>query len=358
MPKKNKNLRRKFWKQIRPLRHLTVHLTLQAMSYCIIVFGPRWARRLCARFALLAIRFFPSERRKILRNLERAYGDELTERQREQVFKAMVRNLGMMAAEAAFAATGREDKIACNIRVDGGEQYSEIPEDQGMLFITAHYGLWELIPKMLLPLNPSPAAVVAREISNPFFEKTLNETRKRLGVSILTRGKSGREYIRFLRKGGSLAVMGDIDTKKGDGLFVEFFGRPAWTQRGIARLAKSGRAVVYVGFIERDLENPDHHIIKFGPEIRLPETEDPVEWEEQLTQAYTNEIERAVRRRPDQWMWMHRRWRTQPADPEEWLKQWDEKELLNKEPYPPADARLLKNRSCNGKNHCEPDGNG
>jgi Kdo2-lipid IVA lauroyltransferase/acyltransferase len=343
MPKKRTSLRRKFWKKARPLRHLTVHLTLKVVSYCIIVLGPRLARRVCSRLALLAIRLFPSERRKILKNIEFAYADELSEAQREKIFKAMVRNLGMMAADSAFLATGREDKIACHIRVENGELYRNKPEDKGLLFITAHYGLWELMPKVLKPYNPSPAAVVAREIANPYFEATLNDTRKRIGVNILTRGKSGREYIRFLRKGGSLAVMGDIDTRKGDGLFVEFFGQPAWTQRGIARLAKTGRSLVYVGFIERDLDNPDQHVVRFGPEIPLPDSSDRVEWEEQLTQAYTHEIERAVRRRPDQWMWMHRRWRTQPDDPQAWRKEWEAKGLAGKAPRPEPDPRLFEN---------------
>ncbi|MFW6303390.1 MAG: lysophospholipid acyltransferase family protein [Candidatus Sumerlaeota bacterium] len=335
-------LRRSLRKITRPLRHRVVYWTVALMSRSLVLLGLDRARRFGAALALGGMRLFPGERRKILKNIEMAYRDELDAEKREQLYKASVRNLGMMAAEGAFIATGRDADIFANIRVEGEDTLSRIPADCGLLFVTAHYGLWETMPRALLPHTDMACAVVAREIENPHFEKVLNEARRRNGVTILTRGRSGREYIRFLRQGNGLAVLGDIDTRKGDGLFVEFFGRPAWTQRGIARLAKSGKAMLAVGFIERDLDDPSRHTVKFGPLVEWPETRNRQEWEERLTQAYTHEIERAVRRRPDQWMWMHRRWRHQPDDPKQWRKAWEAKGLAGKAPHPAPDPRIFR----------------
>jgi KDO2-lipid IV(A) lauroyltransferase len=344
MNSRRKKTGRTLWKKLRPLRHRFVYVMTRVLSHAVCLLGISRARRFCAWLALFGMKMFPSERQKILNNLEMAYTKELSETQRKQLFRAIIRNLGMMAAEAAFISTGKADKVMKNIRIEGIEAFDQIPDGEGLVFITAHYGLWEMMPRTLIPHLKHPCAVVARELHNPYFEKVLLRTRKESGIQqVMTRGKSGREYIRFLREGGYLAVLGDIDTKRGDGLFVEFYERPAWTQRGIARLIKMGRAHAMVGFIERDLDDPACHTVRVGPLIEQPQTDDPREWEARVSQAYTNAIEEAVRRRPDQWMWMHRRWRTEPENPEAWKEEWEAKGLFAQADRPQPDPRIFRN---------------
>ena len=95
-------------------------------------------------------------------------------------------------------------------------------------------------------------------------------------------------------------------------MFVDFFGRPAWTQTGIARLAYLGRANILPVFIQRDPLDPAKHVVVIESALPEPEGVTAEEYVARMTQAFTKAIEKAIRERPDQWMWMHRRWRRQP----------------------------------------------
>ncbi len=275
------------------------------------------ARRTGSALGSLGFFLFRKERCKILNNLALAYGDEMPEAERQALAKRIFRNVGRGVAALAYASSGREGTILSRCRVDGLEHVLEVLETgRGVLLLTAHVGLWELNSGILSAVLPCESGVVARELNNPHFERMILEMRRRLGVRVFSRGKTGRDYVRFLRKGNCLAIMGDIDTRKGDGIFVDFFGRPAWTQSGIARLARIGRARVVPCFLTPAPDDPDGHVLEILPPIPEPEEADEGEWIEAMTRAFTAEIERAVRKRPDQWMWMHRRWRHQPEDME------------------------------------------
>jgi Kdo2-lipid IVA lauroyltransferase/acyltransferase len=96
-------------------------------------------------------------------------------------------------------------------------------------------------------------------------------------------------------------------------MFVDFFGRAAWTQTGIARLAQMGRAKILTGFIARDPDNPANHVLRLNPPLPEPSKGAEDDWIAETTRAFTAQIEENVRARPGQWMWMHRRWRHRPA---------------------------------------------
>ncbi|HSM12604.1 MAG TPA: lysophospholipid acyltransferase family protein, partial [Thermoanaerobaculia bacterium] len=138
-------------------------------------------------------------------------------------------------------------------------------------------------------------------------QASLLDLRGRFGTRTIVRGRPGaaRDLLRTLRSGGALGMLIDQDTRV-EGVFVEFFGRPAWTPVGAAEIAQKLGAAVHPTFIERC---PDgRHRARIEPALGLPA--DPVA----ATQAMTDRIEQQIRRVPEQWVWMHRRWRRRPED--------------------------------------------
>lgn len=175
-----------------------------------------------------------------------------------------------------------------------------------MLILTGHCGNWELLAA-LLSAHGLPLSVVAREIDEPGLQTMLLDLRARFGSRTIVRGTPGaaRALLATLRGGGALGMLIDQDTKV-EGVFVPFFGRLAWTPVGAAELATRFGAVVLPTFIERE---PDgRHRGRIHPEMALPA--DPTAATAKMTAA----IEAQIRARPEQWVWLHRRWRRRPKE--------------------------------------------
>jgi KDO2-lipid IV(A) lauroyltransferase len=204
---------------------------------------------------------------------------------------------------------GERDGIELDRRVAlEGWEHVEAGRGAGrpVLILTGHCGNWELLAATLNRRGLG-MAVVARELDDPLQQESLLRFRARFGTRTIVRGRPGaaRELLRAVRTGGGLGMLIDQDTRV-EGVFVDFFGRPAWTPIGAADLALRFRATVLPTFIER---RPDgDHRATIHPPLDLPA--DPAA----ATQAMTATIEAQVRRVPGQWVWMHRRWRRQPPD--------------------------------------------
>jgi KDO2-lipid IV(A) lauroyltransferase len=308
---------RKTWKRAvkRSRRNLVYLLTILARR-AIVCLPLRWARGVGACVGVAAFPLVRKERRRTLENLKLAYGGEMSEGERRRLGREVFRNAGRSAVEAAFLSTGEGGNILTDTRVEGLEHIQGVLESgRGVLAVTAHFGNWELVLAVSALRFPCEVGAVARDLSNPGLNRLVTDLRERCGAQVFTRGQSGRDYVRFLRGGNVLGILGDIDTSKGEGLFVDFFGRPAWTQSGIARLARVACARIVPAFIFRDREDPALQVYRIEPPLEEPPEGLPEEeWIRATTQAFTKAIENAVRERPDLWMWMHRRWRRQPGE--------------------------------------------
>jgi KDO2-lipid IV(A) lauroyltransferase len=175
---------------------------------------------------------------------------------------------------------------------------------KALLLFTGHCGNWELLGAAV-NCRGLGMAVVARPLDEPIQQRLLTGLRERFGTPSIARGSEGaaRQLLATLRRGGALGMLIDQDTKI-DGVWVPFFGHPAFTPVGAAKIALRQNTAVIPIFIER-LEN-GRHIVSLQPALDLPD--DPTE----ATALMTAKIEEQVRRRPEQWVWMHRRWRRQP----------------------------------------------
>jgi KDO2-lipid IV(A) lauroyltransferase len=157
-----------------------------------------------------------------------------------------------------------------------------------------------------------PIAVVHRPRDNPLFDELAAGLRAETGAELLARGSAARAALRALRDGKVVAMPLDQNASRREGVFVPFFGRPACTRDGPARIAmKTGAPVVPV-FIERIGESMRHRVRVCPPLELVPEGDDPQAALVENVARMTGAIEVAIRRAPDQWIWTHRRWKTRP----------------------------------------------
>lgn len=208
---------------------------------------------------------------------------------------------------------GREGVLPL-VEVEGREHVeAALAAGRGALLVTAHIGNWEL-HGLAHGWLFGPIGVIARPLDNPALDERLCALRTRGGNLVISKRKALASVLRLLREGRGVAVLIDQNVQEKDGIFVDFFGKPAATTTAAAALAlKTGCALV-----------PTHTLL--GPDGRYRLVYDPpLEWQPggdrradiaAITQQLTTVIERWVREAPEQWLWMHRRWKTQPAGTE------------------------------------------
>lgn len=178
----------------------------------------------------------------------------------------------------------------------------------GVLVLSAHFGHWELIAMMQGHLG-MPMGLIARPLDNPYLERLLAELRGRSGNHVIHKRNAVRRSLRVLREGGGVAIVIDQDARD-DGVFVPFFGRLASTTPTAALLAlRSGAAIVPAFSV---LQDDGSYRIVYERELPVAARGDRQSDVVRLTADCTAIVERWIRRHPEMWLWMHRRWKTRP----------------------------------------------
>jgi KDO2-lipid IV(A) lauroyltransferase len=198
------------------------------------------------------------------------------------------------------------------IRTEGLEHYlAAQARGKGVLIVTGHLGAWEL-SSFYHSLMGHPMGMVIRRLDNRRLDDYVNAIRCLHGNRVLHKDDFGRGLLTAMRAGQTVGILMDTNMTPPQGEFVKFFGRPACTATGLAHVARKTGAAVLPGFM---LWEPGErkYVLHFGPEIEIPHTE--VAQADILagTQLCTEAIEGWIRRYPDQWLWIHRRWKTRPA---------------------------------------------
>jgi len=255
-------------------------------------------------FGRLAWSLAGRDRQRALSHLAIAFPD-LDSDQRRGLGRASFAHFGAMLGETLWLAERGSEEIERRVELRGWEEIEAArAARRPILVLTGHCGNWELLAAAL-NVRGLRMAVVARELQDPGFQRALLDFRARFGSKTILRGAAGaaRDLLATLRSGGALGMLIDQDTNI-DGVWVDFFGRPAWTPVGAADIARRFTAAVLPAFIER---LPDgSHRATIQPALDLPQ--DPIA----ATQRMSDAIEAQIRRVPEQWVWMHRRWRRQP----------------------------------------------
>jgi len=257
-----------------------------------------------------ALRLMVRERRRIRTHLKMAFPD-LQARQRDAVMYGCSRHFGLMAAEVARLWHVGPEPVEEFCEIDGLDHMRDaLGEGRGVMFVTAHCGNWELLSARL-PVAGVPLISVVRELDDARVDHLVTTSRTRFGTEIFPRGPAaGRHIARALAKNKVVGLLIDQDIRDVPGVFVPFFGRPAWTPSGAAMLAIRRGCPVIPGFIHR---RPDGtHAAEIHPPLTMPRDGTLEDRIQELTAAATAAIERQIRAYPEQWVWMHRRWRRQP----------------------------------------------
>ena len=248
-----------------------------------------------------------------LENLARAFprrGKEDIARIAQKVFE----NLGRSVAEFVHIASHPPDSIKRMLNkwvIIEGQDYvnNAIMNNKGLIYLGAHFGNWELLGQVL-STNKCAFNVIARPIDNHRLNRIIISLRSVLGAKVLSKKGVLRDTLRVLKKGGAVGILLDQNSSKEEGVFVDYFGQPAATNKGLALIAmKSGASVIPV-FIVR--EDTYRHRVFYLPEIEIKRTDNLESDVLTYTQEFTSIIESFVRDHPEQWFWMHRRWKTKP----------------------------------------------
>ncbi len=292
----------------RRLRSRLFEISFPVASRLIALLPWRWALALGRRLGALAWLLSRRDRGRTLEHLARAF-PELGPARREALGRACFEHHTMNLVETLHALGRRPEEILERIEVAGWERVEEPLRAGRTLFVlTAHCGSWELLGAVFTGRG-IPLTGVVRDL-DPGAEKTMRRIRRHYGTRTIVRGSPGavRELLRVFRSGGVLAMLNDQDVRV-DGVWVPFFGRLAHTPTGAAEIALRRRAVVVPIFMER-LEDGRHRM-RCQPALELPDDVTGA------TAMMTAAIEAQVRRRPEQWVWMHRRWRRRPPGEEQ-----------------------------------------
>jgi KDO2-lipid IV(A) lauroyltransferase len=270
----------------------------------------RAARFVGATFASAAYAFRAPLRDAAMFNLKLAYPDWSDEKRSAGV-RGMIRQVGWMAGEFSQFPRYTAQNIRNIVEIDGEENFSDAQSrGKGVLFLTGHMSAWEL-SSFTHALYGHPLHFLVRPISNCRVDALINGYRCLSGNQPIDKNKSARAILKVLTSGGTVGILADHNTSLEEGVFANFFGIPASTTSGLARLALRTDAAVLPGFIHWD-EARHKYILRFERAISLVRTGDEEADVRTNTQLFACEIEKYVRAHPDQWLWVHKRWKTRP----------------------------------------------
>ena len=286
-----------------------MYLGFQGLCALVRPLPLRLARALGRTAGRLAYALLRGQRRLVLAHLELAFGSTVTRAQRTRIARGVFSNLGQNAMEWMVLPRLSSRALQQLIASAGVEHLRHVlQQGRGAIMVTAHFGDWELISPYLRTLGFE-GGVVARRLRYPEYERFLHSLRGARGIQTLTRG-SLKEVATLLRANQLVGMLPDQDIDSLEGVFVNFFGRPAHTPVGPAALSLMTGAPIVPCFMIR--QGPTFQLV-IDPPIPMPQTSDRAAALTQLTQAWSGIVERYIRQYPDQWVWMHRRWKTQPA---------------------------------------------
>lgn len=289
------------------LRYLAVRLVLAFLQVL------PWSTARQAARVLGGLGFLLDRRRRkahALTNIRRAF-PSLRHAEAVRMLRRVYRNMAQELVDSL--------KFLCIAGRPGCEQYLEtvgfdrlrqVRGDTGFIFVTGHFGPWEVLGAAL-PALGYPVWSLARELRNPFLGRYVRRMREATDQHLLPKHGAMRQTIRLLRQGSNVGFLIDQDARK-DGIFVDFFGRPASTTPGPAKLAiRTGAPVAFL--YARPIPGQTRFRIVLH-DVVFPRQGGNVQAEtRRMTQRLTADLEEIVRRAPEEWLWTHKRWKTYPG---------------------------------------------
>jgi Kdo2-lipid IVA lauroyltransferase/acyltransferase len=249
-------------------------------------------------------------RRVGMRNLELAF-PEKSAHARRQIVRHVFTSLGRQFAEVCLFPRYTRENVSRTVTYDGYENFDHASQrGKGVLFLTGHVGGWEL-SAFAHSLYGHPLHFVMRPLDNPYLDDLVRRYRTMHGNTPILKDDPARELLRAMKAGATVGILIDTNMTPPEGVFVDFFGIPACTASGLARIALRTDAAVVPGFTIWDPVLRKYRL-RFDPPVTLIRTGNNDADIIANTALFTKVIEDVVRRYPDQWLWVHRRWKTRP----------------------------------------------
>lgn len=245
------------------------------------------------------------------RNLRLAF-PELGPRERRRLLRGCFQNLGRLLGVFSQFSSARPETLRRLIDCEGLEHLETAQRSgRGAILFTGHVGAWEL-SSFALSLFAHPLSFLVRRIDNSKIETLIDRARTRLGNRTIDKTSAAREMLQILQGGGPLGILVDLNTLDREGIFVDFFGVPASTTFMLAKLALRTGADVLPVFAPWNKQR-GRFLLKIDAPLVIDRTGNEEEDVRRLTQSFTSVVENYVRRYPNQWLWIHRRWKTRPT---------------------------------------------
>lgn len=281
----------------------------------VVLTGFQWIplllrRRLFTALAALFYHIVPRQRMIALHNLRSAF-PEKTDEEIVKIARGVYRTMGTVAAEFFDIPKLTPENVREIVETQGLENCEQaLAKGKGVLLFSAHFGNWEL-EAAAVALLVKPAVVIYRALDSPLLENLVLRVRSASGNKPLRKENAMLSMFRTLKKNGMLGILIDQNVDWYEGVFVDYFGRPACTTSGLALLALLSGAPVLPVYLVRLPDGRYRLVIE--PEVEVIDTGDRDADVIVNTQRFTKVIENTVRKYPDQWLWVHQRWKTQPC---------------------------------------------
>jgi KDO2-lipid IV(A) lauroyltransferase len=287
------------------MRHRVEYLLVRALIAVVRVTPDVFVRAGGTALGLMFYAVDGAHRRIAQRNLATAFPARPAA-ERRAIARGAFAHFGRLAFELLKFATLSPQRMLARMEFDGEERSrSAYAQGKGVLFITGHFGFWEL-QAMVHALRAQPVTILARALDNPHLDRLLEQIRERTGNTVVYRRETIRRVMRTLQAGQGVAVLIDQHIMSRDAIYVDFFDRPAATTSAVAALAlRTGAPVVPVFALPLG-RGRYRMVYEHAVEPPGPDSSDPVR---EFTQRCTDVLEMYVRRHPELWLWMHRRWR-------------------------------------------------
>jgi KDO2-lipid IV(A) lauroyltransferase len=297
----------------KPLKDCLVYVAIRLAAMLFGMFPIDVNLRTARWMGSVWFRVMRRHRERAFEHLRLAYGSALTDEQARDLALKSMQQMTMMAVEVLFVPRLiNEWTWPRYVRLKGVERAIDVLlRRQGVILVTGHYGNWELVGFMLATLG-FPLTAVMRPLDNSYLNRFLMDVRARRGLRLLYKKGASASAGDVLSGGGVLGFIADQNAGH-KGLFVDFFGAKASTYKSIGLLAIQHHAPIVVGCARRTSDG-------FQYEIECSRVIQPAEWADKddplawITQEYTSAIEQCVRQAPEQYLWIHRRWKSRPRD--------------------------------------------
>lgn len=274
----------------------------------------RAALRVAVAAASAAYHLLGGLRRVARTNLQIAFPD-MEEAEQERLAKGAFKNLGRILGEFSqfnkATPESLEKLIEFQIAPDLYAEYQRLKaEGRGVIIVSPHLGNWEMLVFGWATFD-SPMSYLARPLDNPLLENLTADLRKKFGNRPINKTNSVMTAARVLRHEGLLGILADVNAHPKEGVFVPFFDVPACTSSGVALLAMRTDSAI-LPMCGAWIEEEQRYVGVHGRLIYASDTGDRHRDIVETTAAFTAEVEKLVRRFPDQWLWIHKRWKTRP----------------------------------------------